>query len=294
MSDITTRGGLGPQGFRGPKGEQGPTGSQGLKGDQGIQGATGPQGFKGDQGLQGQPGTPGGPTGLQGPTGQPGTPADLSSSCRTMIIPLTPNVIGGAAYPTVMDSATRNLTYDGWYYKKNTNTSPTNKINWYFNPNFDITLADIKQLYFEMKLIKLASFSEPFITVYTKTDAVTANAASWYKSRRSYEINKTKSSLTSGANYCCYVNISGSDSPPFSYDHNSIPIEIIDTTANRGTFASNEKILYLAVSSNSAAPIENVEFICKSFNVKTSKGTINYLLSNAQVDIDALIKKYPL
>jgi len=270
--------------LQGPQGFTGPSGIQGLKGDTGIQGFTGPagiQGFTGPAGIQG----------LKGDTGQPGTPGDLSSLCRTMTLPLTPSVIGGSAYPTVMDSTTRNLTYDGWYYKKNTNTSPTNKINWYFTPNIDITLADIKQLYFEMKLIKLANFSEPFIMVYTKTDTVTANAASWYKSRRTYEINKTKSSLTSGANYCCYVNINGSDSPPFSYDHNSIPLEIIDTTANKGTFAANEKILYLAVSSNSAAPIENVEFICKSINVKTTKGTINCLLTNDKVDIDALIKK---
>ena len=145
-----------------------------------------------------------------------------------------------------------------------------------------------------MKLIKLANFSEPYIMVYTKTDTLTANAAGWYKSRRSYEINKTKSVLTAGTNYCCCANINGSDSLPFSYDHNSIPLEIIDTTANKGTFASNEKILYFAVSTNSAAPLENTEFICRSINVKTSKGTINCLFTNDKVDIDALIKKYPL
>jgi nitrite reductase/ring-hydroxylating ferredoxin subunit len=101
---TTTRGGLGPQGFRGPKGDQGlqgPTGQQGLKGHTGsigIQGPTGQQGLKGhtgsigiqgptgEQGLKGHTGSIGiqGPTGeqglkghtgsigIQGPTGQPG------------------------------------------------------------------------------------------------------------------------------------------------------------------------------------------------------------------------------
>ena len=267
---------------------QGPTGSQGTQGPTGVQGRQGPTGVQGTQGVQGPTGSPNGP---QGPTGLQGPPADLSALCRTMILPLTPSVIGGSAYPTVMDSATRNLTYDGWYYKKSTNTSPTNKINWYFTPNNDITVGDINQIYFETKLLKLANLSEPYIVVYTKTDTVTANAATWYKSRRTYEINKSKSVLTSGANYCCYVNISGSNSPPFSYDHNSIPIELLFGQAQPGSFLSTEKILFFAISSNSTAPLENTEFICKSFNVKTSKGTINYLLSNVQVDMDDLQKK---
>ena len=90
---TTTRGGLGPQGFRGPKGDTGVTGPQGTqgiqgyKGDQGIQGATGIQGYKGDQGIQGPTGYTGiqgiqgatgvkGDQGIQGPTGLQGLNGD--------------------------------------------------------------------------------------------------------------------------------------------------------------------------------------------------------------------------
>ena len=54
---MSTRGGLGPQGFRGQKGDQGPTGPQGLNG---LNGNTGPTGIKGNDG-------PTGPTGQEGP-----------------------------------------------------------------------------------------------------------------------------------------------------------------------------------------------------------------------------------
>jgi surface protein len=59
---ATTRGGLGPQGFRGPKGDTG------LKGDTGSQGLIGQTGQKGEKGEKGETGS----QGLIGPTGQKG------------------------------------------------------------------------------------------------------------------------------------------------------------------------------------------------------------------------------
>jgi collagen type VII alpha len=53
---MTSRGGLGPQGFRGPKGDQGPTGPQGLRG---LNGSTGPAGVDGLPGNTGSVGADG-------------------------------------------------------------------------------------------------------------------------------------------------------------------------------------------------------------------------------------------
>ena len=232
-----------------------------------------------------------GPQGVQGPTGPQGPAADLSALYRTMIIPLSSNVYKDQSPPVYMESYIRNLGYDGWYYKKISTTAPNNKINWYFYPDNSMKLSDLKQLSFEINLINKASI--PFIMVYTKPTG-TNDGASWYKSRRTYEISKIMSnSMLNSTKYCCYVNFNANISIPISYEHTSKELSVA-SSLNMKDFDSNEEILQFSISTNSAAANNSVEFICKSYNIQSVKTSVNYLLSNDKVDIDALIKKYPL
>jgi len=221
--------------------------------------------------------------------------ADLSASCRTIIVPLTATIIGKQAYPTVMPTAEprtiRELLYDGWYYKKTLTDSVNNKINWYFGGDNGMTVGNIKQIYFEIKLIKTAS--PPFLVVYTKPTGRDDDAfPGFFRSSRVYTLPNV--GLTNNTNYCCYYKFDSSMNDPVSYGHtNKVLEQVTQSLFIKGPFASDEEVFF-AFATDSGASINNVELICKSFNVQSNKGTINFLLSNIHVDLRALMEKYPL
>ena len=208
----------------------------------------------------------------------------ISASNRSVIVPLTASVIGGQSYPTVMPDTVRNLSYDGWYYKKVSSDTVNRKINWYLAPDTNMLVSDLKQMFFEMYLINNRSI--PFITVYTKPTG-TGDAASWFKSSRTFEVRNT--TLVNNTNYCCYYKFDSSVSDPYAYNHINQPLLQTDVVANiRGPFLPTEQVMFFSFGTDSGSAIGNVEFICRSVSVQSSKGTVNNLLSNIHVDNLAL------
>lgn len=209
----------------------------------------------------------------------------LAATSRSMIVPLTTAICGGQAQPAIMPSAISETGYDGWYYKKVANDSVNNKINWYLAPDVSMKVSDLHQLFFELSLINVTS--TPFITVYTKKDNITPNGASWYKSKRTFEL-LDKSGLIPG-NYCCYMKFNSESPNPVSYGHSIRQLAFSDVVANIvGSFASGEEILFFSFGTDSSAAIGNVEFICKTVCVQSAKGTQNFLFSNIHVEAKAV------
>jgi hypothetical protein len=209
----------------------------------------------------------------------------LAATSRSMIVPLTTAICGGQAQPAIMPSAISETGYDGWYYKKVANDSVNNKINWYLAPDVSMKVSDLHQLFFELSLINVTS--TPFITVYTKRDNITPNGASWYKSRRTFEL-LDKSGLIPG-NYCCYMKFNSESPNPVSYGHSIRQLAFSDVVSNIvGSFASGEEILFFSFGTDSSAAIGNVEFICKTVCVQSAKGTQNFLFSNIHVEAKAV------
>jgi hypothetical protein len=209
----------------------------------------------------------------------------LAATSRSMIVPLTTAICGGQAQPAIMPSAISETGYDGWYYKKVANDSVNNKINWYLAPDVSMKVSDLHQLFFELSLINVTS--TPFITVYTKRDNITPNGASWYKSRRTFEL-LDKSGLIPG-NYCCYMKFNSESPNPVSYGHSIRQLAFSDVVSNIvGSFASGEEILFFSFGTDSSAAIGNVEFICKTVCVESAKGTQNFLFSNIHVEAKAV------
>jgi hypothetical protein len=203
-----------------------------------------------------------------------------SAAYHPIIVPLNPSIIGGQAYPTFMPSPILALSYDGWYYKKTLTDSVNNKINWYLGPSVNMNVGSIYQLFFEMFLIKNASL--PFITVYTKPDALTPNAGGWYKSKRTFEVLNT--TLSENTQYCCSMKFNSSIADPVSYGHIVQNMSNSDVVANiKGNFDASEQVMFFAFGSNSSSAVGNVEFICKSVKIQTASGTASFLFSNAQV-----------
>lgn len=209
----------------------------------------------------------------------------LAATSRSMIVPLTTAICGGQAQPAIMPSAISETGYDGWYYKKVANDSVNNKINWYLAPDVSMKVSDLHQLFFELSLINVTS--TPFITVYTKRDNITPNGASWYKSKRTFEL-LDKSGLIPG-NYCCYMKFNSESPNPVSYGHSIRQLAFSDVVSNIvGSFASGEEILFFSFGTDSSAAIGNVEFICKTVCVESAKGTQNFLFSNIHVEAKAV------
>ena len=210
----------------------------------------------------------------------------LSAMSKSSLVPLTDAVCGGQALPTVMTSAVSELGYDGWYYKKTLTDSVNRKINWYVGPDIAMTVGGLQQMFFELNLINTAS--TPFITIYTKTDSITANAGSWYKSKRTYEV-LNKVGLAANTNYCCFMKFNAESPDPVSYGHANRALLLSDVVANSvGAFASSEQVLTIAFGTDSIASVGNVEFICKSICVQSSAGTENFMFSNVHVESKAL------
>lgn len=209
----------------------------------------------------------------------------LSATSRSTIVPLTTSICGGQAEPAVMPSAISEVGYDGWYYKKVLNDSVNNKINWYLAPDVSMKVSDLHQLFFELYLMNITSC--PFITVYTKKDSITPNGGSWYKSKRTFEL-LDKSGLVPGT-YCCYMKFNSQSPNPVSYAHTTRAMAFSDVVANMvGAFDSSEEIMFFSFGTDSSSSIGNVEFICKSVCVQSSKGTQNFIFSNIHVENKAM------
>ena len=189
-----------------------------------------------------------------------------------------------------MPPAISELTYDGWYYKKVSDDSTNNKINWYIGSDVSMKVSDLHQIFFEMKLINVAKI--PFITVYTKPTGsgdyyppgASANYQPWYKSSRTYEL-RNPTGLVASSDYCCYMKLNASTPEPVSYGHRNLAMSLTDVVANiRGSFAPTEDILFFSFGTDSSAGVGTVEFIAKSVCIQSSKGTSNFLFSNIHVE----------
>jgi hypothetical protein len=78
-------------------------------------------------------------------------------------------------------------------------------------------------------------------------------------------------------------------SDPYAYNHINQPLLQTDVVANiRGPFLPTEQVMFFSFGTDSGSAIGNIEFICRSVSVQSSKGTVNNLLSNIHVDNLAL------
>lgn len=171
-------------------------------------------------------------------------------------------------------SITNTYPFFGWYFI-NSFSSGTNKINWYLPPkNATFKVSDL--LGFYLKLFNVSTTSNdntPFITVYTKVDSLTPNYASWYKSRNTYIITATP---TINTHYTFLFQKDGDVPTPQSYNTNIIPLSPSPVNNPRGSYAPTEDILFFSIGTNSASPLNSVEFIAQKFGVMSIDGTTEF------------------
>jgi hypothetical protein len=161
--------------------------------------------------------------------------------------------------------------YSGFYFKNEVNK----KCNWYLAGYAGMKVKDIKGLMLNFyNVTATTGLGCPFFSAYTKIDTVTANASSWYKSRKTFSVEYTSATTPSTA-YNLLANLKSLPYTPIAWNHKSVSAVGIPLN-DKGLFADEEEILFFSVgtASNSAAGL--FEFIASKFTIFTSDCSYEY------------------
>jgi hypothetical protein len=162
--------------------------------------------------------------------------------------------------------------YSGFYFKNEVNK----KCNWYLAGSSGMKVKDIKGLMLNFYNVAATSgLGCPFFSAYTKPDTITSNAASWYKSRKTFSVEYTSTTTTSTA-YNLLANLKSLPYTPIAWNHKKV--DAVGIPANdKGTFGDEEEILFFSVgtASNSAAGL--FEFIASKFTIFTNECSYEYI-----------------
>jgi len=162
---------------------------------------------------------------------------------------------------------------NGWYFI-NSFASGVNKINWYIAPDNGMVVSDVLGLY--LRFLNLSTTSNDntmFLTVYTKLQA-SGNYASWYHSAITYTLDSSITPVVN-TNYTMFMNVSTTCPNPSYYATTLVPMQISSVAPNpKGTYDGTDEILAFSIGTNSASPINSVEFVLQKFGIMTAtKGT---------------------
>jgi hypothetical protein len=161
--------------------------------------------------------------------------------------------------------------YSGFYFKNELNK----KVNWYLAGSVGMKVKDIKGLMLNFYNVSSTSgLGCPFYTAYTKPDALTPNAASWYKSRKTFAYDYTSSATISTA-YALLADLKSLPYSPIAWNHTKVASSSIPGN-DKGSFGDEEQILFFSIgtASNSAAGL--FEFIASKFTIFTSDCSYEY------------------
>jgi hypothetical protein len=222
---------------------------------------------QGPAGAQG----PAGPQGVAGPQGLKGETGQLGLYTNTSVV--YPN-LSITADGEVPEAPASNIP--GWYYK---NKNAGKKINWYMPaPKSISTVADIKGMYLSLfNGLTTSNDNMPFLTIYTKADALSANPGGWYKSKRTYIFQQTLTPVAQ-TNYTVFLNKSNNCPNPLHYNSELVPfVPSVVAGSDKGVFADSEVILAFSIGTNSASAQNSIEFVMQKFGVITENATQEFV-----------------
>jgi hypothetical protein len=161
--------------------------------------------------------------------------------------------------------------YSGFYYKNLLNQ----KVNWYIQPDVGLTVGDIKGLMLNFYNVSATSgLGCPFVACYTKTDTLTPNASSWYKSRKTFSYDYT-ASATVNTSYALLANLKSLSYDPLAYGHTKVNATSIPGN-DKGPFIDSEQILFFSIGTSSNSAEGLFEFIASKFTVLTAKASTEF------------------
>ena len=183
----------------------------------------------------------------------------------------SPAIYADGRPPLPVPSASSN-TYAqfGWYFK---NTTASWKINWYMPPATGMKVSDILGLYLRFfNCSTTSNDNTPFLTVYTVPTGSGDFFPGFFKSSMTYIFNQSVTPVAN-TNYTMFENVTGTCPNPASYASTLVAMEQSPVNNPRGTYAPTESVLAFVIGTNSASPVNSVEFIAQKLGVMTATGT---------------------
>ena len=165
--------------------------------------------------------------------------------------------------------------YYGWYF---INSVALRKIDWFFAPDYAMTVGDVKGLYLNYFNVATTSNDNlPFITIYTKPTGVDDYYPLFAHSSATYIANFTPVSATP---YCSFMNITGTQPNPFPYGHQLGSMILSPVAPNpRGEYLPTEEVLAIAIGTNSTSPVNQVNFIMSKVGICLEQGNQELILN---------------
>lgn len=191
-----------------------------------------------------------------------------------------PSIFADAEQPVMPDANTT----DGWKF---TNLTSGRKVNWYMQPTAGLKYKDLNHL--SMNCWITSNVQLPYLVIYTKRKNDGNDKASWYRSKAAYEIatpttimpNSTLNSVP----YQFYRKCSAVDTstlPNYNYQQKELAVTNV-VSSIVGQIDPEDEILFVAISSNSAAPVGSVNFNVSSFCYATKSGTFETNFSSSSL-----------
>lgn len=172
-------------------------------------------------------------------------------------------IVADSSLPVLYNSAS---LYDGWYLNK-ANDSSSKKVNFYFPVPAGLTVAHLYNAYFKLQVLNCSGF--PFVAIYTKTDSLTANAKSWYKSKICFDSTNMGVIPQSNGFYLGNACFQPSNAVIASNEYVICPLSKSDVVGSSlGPFASNEIVSLISFQTNSSDT--NVQLILQEFGIITN------------------------
>ena len=227
------------------------------------------------------------------------------------IAPYASAIYADGGKPLPMTLSMVNDCHQGWYFKNDwSQTAPNGsilkKINWYAVNNskttptlkFEAKVGTIKEINIPLTLISKTSV--PFITIYTKpigaTGSAGGNAASWYRAKQTWTFDGDVAAgapvLADGGNYLFRINVNATSLTASYPDYTNVDLKVsVVASATAGTFSLDDDISLIAFSTDSGSAQNNVSFVAKHFEMRTSLGNKKMLFSNDTVLMHRLLEK---
>ena len=169
-------------------------------------------------------------------------------------------------------------SYKGWWIEKNDDSN--SKVNLYFPVSMGLKVGDINSLYFKAKLLRVSC---PFITIYTAIDNLSPNAASWYKSKRTFDSDSFFGSIVPYTKYMAHVCLKpsvfvASDAVAVVKELARSPV----VSSSAGSFLDSESVFLIACSTNSGDKglINGPCLILGEFGIVTTREHVVYQCSS--------------
>jgi hypothetical protein len=125
----------------------------------------------------------------------------------------------------------------------------------------------------------------PFISIYTKPTGSGDIIPGFAHSSATYIANFNP---TANTPFCSFMNITGTQPDPFPYGHNLGTMIQNPTNNPRGEYLPTEEVLAIAVSTNSTAVLNQVNFVMSKVGICLAQGNQENILNPQDIAIPTL------